>query len=112
MPAKKPKNKGGRPCKFDADTCVFMTLAFKQNMPLAVIAKHLGIGYRTILQWMKQGRDGDARFQYLSELSNESIARRNKFNSKVKRNRYNREFIRAFKNNDWPALFKLKELQS
>jgi hypothetical protein len=67
MPRRKPRNRGGRPCRYTpfVITSVMATLARGGSLEKAADAA--GIGTTTLYRWLALSRAGDARFAALAD---------------------------------------------
>ena len=63
----KPKNKGGRPVKWNTDTAFALGLALRGRfVNPAQAAREAGIGKSTLFRWLRLGQSGDKRFATLA----------------------------------------------
>jgi len=59
----KPKNKGGRPAKWNCATAFALGLALQGRFTTpAEAARKAGIGKSTLFRWLRLGQQGDERF--------------------------------------------------
>ena len=93
MPRRKPKDRGGRPSKFDTETAVLMGGLLSRYKSVADTARSAGVGVSTLQRWLHQGRQGDPRFALLAEGADASIAHRFRFSSFAKIKRYLRDTL-------------------
>jgi hypothetical protein len=59
----KPKNRGGRPAKWNTETAFRLGLALQGRFTTpAEAARKAGIGKSTLFRWLRLGQAGDKRF--------------------------------------------------
>jgi hypothetical protein len=62
-PRTKPKNKGGRPAKWNTATAFALGLALQGRFTTpAEAARRSGVAKSTLFRWLRLGRAGDKRF--------------------------------------------------
>ena len=67
MPRRKPKNRGGRPCRYTPLVVTTLMVALPRGESLEKAADLAGIGTTTLYRWLALSRAGDARFAKLAE---------------------------------------------
>ena len=67
MPRRKPRNKGGRPCRYTPSVVTTLMAALARGVSLEEAADAAGIGTTTLYRWMALSRAGDARFASLAD---------------------------------------------
>jgi hypothetical protein len=61
MPRRKPKSKGGRPCRYTPRVVTTFMATLARGQSLADAADTTGIGTMTLYRWLALSRAGDAR---------------------------------------------------
>jgi hypothetical protein len=67
MPRRKPRNKGGRPCRYSARTVAVITAALARGGSLDEAAAAAAVGKATLYRWIALSRAGNARFAALAD---------------------------------------------
>jgi hypothetical protein len=67
MPRRKPKNRGGRPCRYTPFVVTSLMAALARGETLEKAADAAGIGTTTLYRWLALSRAGDARFAKLAD---------------------------------------------
>jgi hypothetical protein len=67
MPRSKPRNKGGRPCRYSPRTVAVIMAALARGGSLDEAAAAAAIGKATLYRWLALSRGGDARFAALAD---------------------------------------------
>jgi hypothetical protein len=67
MPRRKPKNRGGRPCRYTPLVVTTLMAALARGESLEKAADAAGIGATTLYRWLALSRAGDARSARLAE---------------------------------------------
>jgi hypothetical protein len=67
MPRRKPKNRGGRPCRYTPFVVTTIVAALARGESLEKAADAAGIGVTTLYRWLALSRAGDARFARLAD---------------------------------------------
>jgi hypothetical protein len=67
MPRSKPKNQGGRPCRYTPFVVSSLMAALARGKSLEEAADAAGIGTTTLYRWLTLSRVGDARFATLAD---------------------------------------------
>jgi hypothetical protein len=77
MPRRKPKNRGGRPCRYTPFVVTTLMAALTRGESLEKAADAAGIGTTTLYRWLALSRAGDARYARLADavagVSNGSV---------------------------------------
>ena len=67
MPRRKPKSRGGRPCRYTPAVVTTLMAALARGVSLEKAADLAGIGTTTLYRWLALSRAGDARFARLAD---------------------------------------------
>jgi hypothetical protein len=81
MPRRKPRNKGGRPCRYTPFVVASITAALTQGKSIEDAAEAAVIGTSTLYRWLALSRAGDPRFLMLADAV--SQARRAGWNGRL-----------------------------
>ncbi|MEW4568520.1 hypothetical protein AB1L88_11705 [Tautonia sp. JC769] len=60
-------NRGGRPTKFSAELGETIIDLLRQSVPRREIAARVGVGWRTLQEWLRRGRAGEEGFSTWAE---------------------------------------------
>ena len=67
MPRRKPKNRGGRPCRYTPFVVATLMGALARGESIEEAAEAAGIGTTTLYRWLAASRAGDTRFAALAD---------------------------------------------
>lgn len=67
MPRRKPKDRGGRPCRYTGTAVATIVAALTRGESLETAAGRAGLGATTLYRWIALSRAGDPRYAELAE---------------------------------------------